>query len=241
LSVEEKKDTEQKTPKWESKLWSYLSSGDGEHCPLYSRCRFRLQGHWCFDDNRESLNRADEHERFKITDYNSIKPESSCTVFKLVEGLAQAWLREAGIRCPPVPAEIVALVDEKNPVEIRQLLLKHCRGAIWHLKDSWVIQLNNQDTPFRQRFTLFHEIFHLLAHRKATPVFSKRGAKEGAFNELLADGFAAYILMPAEWVKGKWVECQDLGQMAKIFQVPKQAMCIRLKYDFHHVMNADVT
>jgi len=33
-----------KTPKWESELWSYISQGDGEHCPEYSQCQVRLRG-----------------------------------------------------------------------------------------------------------------------------------------------------------------------------------------------------
>ncbi|GAG36112.1 unnamed protein product [marine sediment metagenome] len=52
---------------------------------------------------------------------------------------------------------------------------------------------------------------------------------QGSFNELLADYFAVCILMPREWVKEKWAEVKDLDKMAEIFDVPKSAMCIRLK------------
>jgi len=150
-------------------------------------------------------------------------------VFQLVERLAEDYLKKAMVHCPPVPADIALLADEKRLVEVRLLPLKAYHGAIWRLGKVWVIQLNSDDALAVRRFALFHEVFHILAHRKATPVFRKRDCESGAFNELLADTFAAYILMPEEWVKEKWAEVNDLNQMAKIFQVPKSAMCIRLK------------
>jgi len=59
--------------------------------------------------------------------------------------------------------------------------------------------------------------------------YRKRGTTQGSFNELLADYFAACILMPREWVKRKWAEVENLDRMAEIFDVPKPAMCIRLR------------
>jgi len=35
--------------------------------------------------------------------------------------------------------------------------------------------------------------------------------------------------MPREWVEEKWAEVKDLDRMAKIFAVPKSAMCIKLR------------
>ena len=122
------------------------------------------------------------------------------------------------------------MADEQHPGELRVLPLRTHHGAIWHLKEGWVIQLNDGETSADNRFTLFHEAFHILAHCSTTPVFRKRGAIQGSFNELLADAFAASILAPTEWVKEKWAEVRDLDRMAKIFDVPKPVMCVRLKY-----------
>lgn len=77
--------------------------------------------------------------------------------------------------------------------------------------------------------TLFHEVFHILAHSRATPVFRKQEIKEGLFNEMLADYFAGCVLMPEGWVKEKWAEVNDLKQIAEIFQVTEVSMQIRLK------------
>lgn len=60
-------------------------------------------------------------------------------------------------------------------------------------------------------------------------MFRKRDYGVGSFNELLADYFAGAILMPREWVKEKWAEVEDMDRMAKIFDVPKALMWLRLR------------
>jgi len=218
-----------KVPRWESELWSYISKGDGETCPLYSQCQVRQRSGYCPVDDKERIDKVIDCKRFRISDYNFIECWEFCEIFKLVEMLAQSWLKKGGVHCPPVPTKVVQLADEEHPVEIRQLSLKVYHGSIWHLRDKWVIQLKSDDEAGMKRLTLFHEAFHILAHCKSIPVFNKRGSREGVFNEMLADKFATSILMPEQWVKEKWAEVKDLNQMAKIFQVSKPVLCIRLR------------
>jgi len=219
----------ERIPRWESELWSYVSSGDGEHCPFYDDCHIRQAGQWCPDDNKERLAQLVDETQFKPSKCNSIECGTCGGIFGMVEMLAQRWLKKAKVHCPPVPSEIASLVDEKHPLEVRLLPLKAYHGAIWRLSDSWIIQIRNDETPAAQRFTLFHEAFHILAHCKTSPVFSRNGVSEGSFNEMLADAFAFYILMPREWVEEKWAEVKEIDRMAEIFDVSKSAMCIRLK------------
>ena len=150
-------------------------------------------------------------------------------MFKVVEMLAQKCLKRGGVSYPPVPTELLSLTDEQWTIETRLLPLKAYHGAIWRLREGWIVQLKDSDTSASKRFTLFHEIFHILAHCRTVPVFRKRGSAQGSFNELLADYFAICILMPRKWVKEKWAEVDDLDRMSEIFDVPKSAMCIRLR------------
>ena len=53
---------------------------------------------------------------------------------------------------------------------------------------------------------------------------------EGSFNELLADHFAAVLLMPEKQVKEKWAEVKDINQMATMFDVPKSVVWFALKH-----------
>jgi len=209
-------------PRWEAELWSYISRGDGVHCPLYSLCQVRQRGGWCPSDCAEHLTQA--------VDINYGATVTPGRMFTLVEMLARKYLKKGKACCPPVPTDLVAFADEQYPIEVRLVPLAAYHGAIWYLDDSWVIQLNKNDTLATRRFTLFHEAFHILAHRSGTPVFRKIGLEAGSFNELLAEQFAACTLMPDRWVRENWVEVNDLTSLAEIFAVPESAVYFRLKF-----------
>lgn len=103
---------------------------------------------------------------------------------------------------------------------------------IWQLDDCWLVQIDNNDIPARQRFTLYHEIFHTLAHCKATPVFKRVPFScEGSFNELLADHFATSMLIPEKWVRERWKKFKDVTQIAYLFNVSVPLMWLIL----HHL------
>jgi len=240
LSGEGKKGTKAaKTPRWEAELWSYLSRGDGIHCPIYQSCDLRLQGEWCLSEHEEYyqlLNNFLDDEVIDLTDPASIEFEfRGCQhmgrIFSLVGRLAVRYQREGGVGRLPVPADLITRGGDNRPIEVRELSLKAYHGALWRLNDCWVIQLNSNDPPARKRFTLYHEIFHILAHCKATPVFKKTSSSpDGSFNELLADHFAGILLMPEKQVKERWGEVQDINQMATIFDVPRSVVWFALKH-----------
>jgi len=219
-------------PKWEAELWSYVGSGDGEHCPLYDRCRTRRACSWCPDEHKERLNQFLEETEINVHSCDFIgiaEGKGIGRLFLLVELLAQRYLKIGEVSSPPVPTVLVGLVDQRGTIEVREVPLKAYHGAIWHPKEGWIVQVRADDAPGVKRLTLFHEAFHILAHYRTTPVFRKRGAIQGSFNELLADYFAMCILMPRRWVREKWVQVNDLDRMAEIFDVPKPAVCIRLR------------
>ena len=219
----------QRIPRWESELWSYISSSDGAHCPMCGCCQVKQKGGWCPSDFREQVGRLVDTRYSNLRDYDSIGRMTSCRIFELVEMLAQKYIKRRDVYYPPVPTELVSLADEQHPTEVRLVPLTAYHGAIWHLKGSWIIQLNENDAPATRRFTLFHEAFHILAHLKATPVFRKGELETGHFNELLAEQFAICILMPAEMVRRKWAESNSLSKMAETFDVPKSVARVRLK------------
>jgi hypothetical protein len=226
-----------RVPKWESELWHYLSRGDGEVCPLYNQCRLKRQCAYCLSGNKEYIKVLntfiDEDEitwsSHELRRFDLMLFVREGRIFRLIRKLAHMYLDKAKVQCPPVPADLIPLADDNRPIEVHLLPLKVHHGAIWRLRNRWVIQLKNDDSPARQRFTLFHEIFHILAHCRATPVFKKTGVDGGSFNEILADHFAGTILTPAEWVEEKWAEVQDLDQMTQIFEVPKTVMWVKLR------------
>lgn len=232
-----RKNMERKTPEWESELWSYLNKGDGIHCPVYESCKLRRQGVWCLSDQEdyyETMNKLIDEDAPDLVDSAISKLkfpifQKGGRIFKLVTRLATRYQVEAGIDRLPVPTNLITQAYDHLPIEVRQVSLKVYHGAVWRLSDCWVIHLNSNDIPDRQRFTLYHEIFHILAHCKATPVFRKiSDNRQGSFNELLADHFSGNFLVPREWATKIWPEVKDISQMAAIFDVPKSVMYLGL-------------
>jgi hypothetical protein len=222
-----------KTPRWESELWTYLSRGNGIHCPIYETCQTRRENVVCMSeqvDYMKTLSKLVDRggpDSGELTDIrlNLRNCMKSGRIFQLVARLANKYLVDAGIDHPPIPTNLITKGYDNLPIEVRQVSLKASHGCVSRLSDCWLVHLSSNDTPARQRFTLYHEVFHILAHCKATPVFHKASSGgQGSFNELLADHFAMIMLVPEKWLKERWKKVKDVNQMAAMFDVPKIIM-----------------
>ena len=218
-----------KGPQWEYELSSLLGECDGTTCPVYDHCAIRLRGSRCISDHREQLGRILDRTQFCPADYDLFDYVTPGSIFRLIERAVQKYLRMAGVASPPVPTELVSIFGNKEAIEIREVPLKVCSGATWHTEDGWVIHLNAHETAAEKRYTLFHEVFHILRHRAASRLPSQRKSQKGIFCEFLADYFSASVLMPRQWMVEKWAELQDLNRMAEVFDVPLREMWIRLR------------
>ncbi len=219
-----------KASKWESQLWSYLSTGNGMRCPHFSVCATRLKGDYCPDTGRDEFCQLiDSDGHFDPACFNRVKPCGE-VVMQHVERLAEHKFGCERATELPVPTDLVQQASEEHPVEIRNVDLRACYAATWLMPDGWVIQVSGTVPQPRKRVALFHEAFHIIAHdRCPNPIFSKRELTQGSFNELLADYFAICALMPREQVREQWPELRDVNKMAIAFDVPKSTIWLRLK------------
>lgn len=118
-------------------------------------------------------------------------------------------------------------------------------GALFRDNDRIVIGINSAHAKNRQRFSIAHEIGHLVLHKGAifidkTVRFNRDTKSSMAVDpqEIEANGFAAALLMPEKMVSTEAQKRmlkkpnmpQDLliEEMADAFQVSTQAMEIRL-------------
>ena len=86
----------------------------------------------------------------------------------------------------------------------------------------WLICLNRTNPERRQRFTAFHELHHIIEHP-----FRRFGSDAAA--EVVADQFAACVLMPKSEVRRAWCSgTQALAELADLFEVSEQAIKVRL-------------
>ena len=146
-----------------------------------------------------------------------------CKVLDEVESLANDYLESAAIFEPPIPLNIIELCDPKRPIELRPFPLKAYFGCAWFLGNEWVVHLNANQSANMNRFTAFHEGFHIVCSNSHIS-FSKAGDCYKPLSERLADYFAASILMPRRFVYELWPQTQSIGEMAKIFGVPQPIM-----------------
>jgi len=150
-------------------------------------------------------------------------------------------LRSNHVTRPPVRVDAIArnlgAVIKYEPFE------DDISGLLYRDEHNFVIGVNSLHHPNRQRFTIAHEIGHLVLHGLDVHVDkgyrmilrdSKSSKAVDPF-EIDANRFAASLLMPADFVRHdvrRYVhDVEDdaqLQQLSKRFQVSTQAMAFRL-------------
>ncbi len=101
--------------------------------------------------------------------------------------------------------------------------------AQWH-NGTWIVALNGLEPDTRQRFSLAHELFHIINHHNKDRLHPDTKRFTGYdTGERLADYFAACLLMPKRYVKSLAGQGLTLTELAATFDVSTTAMDIRLQ------------
>ena len=158
------------------------------------------------------------------------------------EAVAKQLLKDCHITRPPVRVEMIA---RQIGATIRYEPFEgDISGMVYRNKDHVIIGVNSLHHPNRQRFTIAHEIGHVLLH-KGTEVYIDRTYRVNMRNnvssqavdkdEIEANRFAASLLMPehmlVEDLKDIEIDFEsedDLADLAAKYEVSLQAMAIRL-------------
>lgn len=144
--------------------------------------------------------------------------ELQANVLREAIGLQDAELPDAAIRDLP---RIVVRRRRGIPVSG----LTH-----WH-NGRWLIVLNADEPETRQRFSLAHELKHVIDHTTKERTCWDEGWRSGADKaERLADHFAACLLMPKRHVKAAWGRHPNLQALADSFGVSLPAARVRASY-----------
>lgn len=166
-----------------------------------------------------------------LADVRSLRPDRPLTMreaYGVAERQAARLLARLGVESWPVPSEVITELPFVQ-VSIRRLPTT-THGATRWIKPRWVILINAYEPTVRQRFSLAHELKHILDHpfrRNGQVRIDTPTAYEA--NERLCLYFAACLLMPRPRVKQAWVSGrQDVVALAASFNVSPQAMYVRL-------------
>lgn len=143
---------------------------------------------------------------------------------------------------PPVPIEDIAMAEGA------QIVRQHSSGpeSGFALREGgkWIIGINTQTSRRRQRFSVAHELGHLLLHEGTLIVSSVRiDLRDGVSSlgtdkqEIEANRFAAELLMPRQLVRSaasakisEQISGRDelIAELAREFDVSNEAMGYRL-------------
>lgn len=151
-----------------------------------------------------------------------------------------------GIEEPPVPIELLAHAEgakiARKPFDGPQsgFALRSGDG------ESWVIGVNSSTSARRQRFTIAHELGHLLLHEGRPLIIDhsflvnyrdETSSMATDSEEMDANSFAAEILMPRQMVFGEAKNAAKDGcktreefikRLSRVFDVSAEAMGYRL-------------
>lgn len=122
--------------------------------------------------------------------------------YAYIEKLADRLLDEAGVTKAPVPVERLARLKGCRVVKSN---LKEVSGILFRSDEGAIIGVNDGHAPTRQRFTIAHELGHLLLHAGQEVHYDKdyrvslrteESSTGTNLEEVEANFFAASLLMP---------------------------------------------
>lgn len=151
--------------------------------------------------------------------------------------LAEELLSVSRTAEPPVPVNDLVGTCGARVVDDVEFSTDALSGFALHQDDGPVIAVNTRQFRGRQRFTVAHELGHLLLNHHADfhidLVSSVAAGEPPGFDwrhERAANSFAASLLMPAGMVRDDWLQGrQNAAWLAsRRYQVSQEAMGIRL-------------
>ena len=144
---------------------------------------------------------------------------------KLARFGANEILGHFGMRTPSVDPFAIA---RGMGVEVHMVSKPGWAGAVQSDNTSAAVWISAEDHPVRRRFTLAHELGHLMLH--PTGVLFRDVTFAGTPQETQANNFAADLLMPL-WMVQPIADHvgHDIERLIDIFGVSRQAMQIRLE------------
>ncbi|GAA3797014.1 ImmA/IrrE family metallo-endopeptidase [Streptomyces phyllanthi] len=157
------------------------------------------------------------------------------------DAAARELLARFGIDEPPVDPRLLA--EKLNVLVVHQEMKDDVSGMLLRREEQQVIGVNQNHAPKRQRFTVAHELGHLLLHR-GRPLILDAQTRVNLRNtvssmatdreEIEANRFAAALLAPETMVRRevkrlRFHTVEDLvEQLAERFDMSQTAMNYRL-------------
>lgn len=163
-----------------------------------------------------------------LRDMVPIRPLTRIEANSIAERQAQKFRDLLGITDGPLDDQVILDLPR---IEVRRLSPWPSSGATQWINGRWVVVLNASEPAVRQRFSLAHELKHIIDHRFIDIIYDHIPAHERhTFVEATCDYFAGCLLMPRPLVKRAYTTgTQRLDLLARQFHVSQPAMATRLR------------
>jgi len=175
--------------------------------------------------------------KFKISKHELI----SSNEFKYVEDLASYYSQFLNLGSRPA-FSLCKILEKKMGIKVIYLPMASdiSEGCVIDPKFGMAALINENNAPWRRSFDLCCEFFHLLtwdlfSHEE---IYQNQKIGESSQVEKLADAFASAILLPEKELRDEFerrnedeksISYLDLVQVAREFNVPLEALLIRLR------------
>lgn len=148
---------------------------------------------------------------------------------KVAKILAQKLIKNAEILRPPVSLQrIIEYLQQKHKLDVQHArfsdkvsgLLIVCKK----IDQEYATIIFNENHPWcRRRFTIGHEIGHLLMGHTCS---QKQG--DGSNHETEANNFASELLIPTKFIKEDFSKTPSVPALAKLYRVSGEAISYKL-------------
>lgn len=164
----------------------------------------------------------------QLRDQVPLRPLTVAESMRMADLQATRLIGLLGLEHAPIPEKAIADLPR---VQVERMTPSPVSGAAQWSRGRWLIVLNGGEPIGRQRFSLAHELKHVIDSPFIGFLYPAcNGVSPHDRAEQVCDYFAASLLMPRRWVKQLYYHegVQDLGRLARRFEVSVTAMNIRL-------------
>ena len=156
------------------------------------------------------------------------RPLTQAEAYRVAELQANRLLGWSDVDDAGTPSEVVSGLPFVELTMRRDLPVS---GLTNWFKPHWLILLNATEPAVRQRFSLMHEFKHIIDHQAIAYLYPANWLHDSNRRaELVADYFAACLLMPKRIVKRVYGQgLRDVSELAAAFGVSSLAMAVRLQ------------
>lgn len=148
---------------------------------------------------------------------------------KIAKTLAAQLVKSAKVTHAPVSLQkVIEYLQITHDVSVHRVALSEkVSGLLVVCKnvdaEYATIGFNGAHPWCRRRFTIAHEIGHLLFNHSCSGKDN-----DGSHNEAEANIFAGELLVPTEFIKKDYPKIRDLQELAKLYRVSQEALTYKL-------------